>query len=608
MSRDFISTALSPGFLSAFEGPLSAFLGYSAPDTTYAPSTVMHGPEDEQQSQIVIPSRLLLDGSSIVERKPSPMGMGEAYATQEETQPTGSTRPESAVSFASLATRLKRSSSSIRHVHSVLRLSSTNSWRSSMSFLSSVLFSEVQSQSDGAAESVAHDTIPASRTSQEAQSSSQLEIPLLSEQASLAHSHLDCTKGNVFSELETFTLHELARDRYYLRYPSPSQGRYRRCCHHIVTSRFRCRKCGRNSNHLMAWKGQIPLIDNIRDYYGNTSLHFAGGSPAASSTLFINMIKAGADPRSLNTSGETFLHILFSHQNLKTLPLWISFLRYLDKLDFPFSTQDYHGRTIFHLIQNGLKDYDHSPNVVEKVITIMNLTKVSLNVMDNRGLAIYDHLQELLPKKLPLSMATDRFPLPYPSRMIEPTFVASLLNFDYDLVTWVEWLSKTDTYSWIDSSGDTPLLALIKSSPAHENWMLPDDVIDRIVHAGVKIHMRDRNGETALAAAAQRGMRPVVKKLMDLGASIHCRDYLGISVLRHMRTKIRQAKRENNNILYAGLLSTSALLADMGARDRPTGFQEWAMPSSPLAQNPDIAISMLKSRDIEKHLKESGIL
>jgi hypothetical protein len=133
-----------------FEGPLSAFRKYAESGTPADKLTQLSLSAYSTESQLVNPSLLLLDGSSITRTAiiPSHQDQKQAQPLHDRTLPVSSLRRSQAlvcqlsrsslVSLSSLQARLsRRSSSVIRHVHSVLSFSSTNSWRSSVSWPSS---------------------------------------------------------------------------------------------------------------------------------------------------------------------------------------------------------------------------------------------------------------------------------------------------------------------------------------------------------------------------------------------------------------------------------------------------------------------------------------
>jgi ankyrin repeat protein len=87
--------------------------------------------------------------------------------------------------------------------------------------------------------------------------------------------------------------------------------------------------------------------------------------------------------------------------------------------------------------------------------------------------------------------------------------------------------------------------------------------------------MRDRSGNTPLAAATARGFRAVVKVLLNEGANIHNRNYAGFGILTQASRWKRSAKMEKNDKLHAGIWSSVLLLIDNGAKHDPTALDEW---------------------------------
>lgn len=190
----------SSDYLDAFEGPLSAFRGYSFGGTVYAPPALMEGSDNEAQSQIVIPSRLMLDGSSIAgySTTDNKFPTSKEGTAQVDIRPQNETSPrESVISLESLSKRLKRSGSYLRHVHSVLRLSSTNSWRSSMSFMSMLSFGEEQLQPENSPNLVSNQAP---------------STPGISQQISDLASHTETAPTSILAKLETFVARESDRD------------------------------------------------------------------------------------------------------------------------------------------------------------------------------------------------------------------------------------------------------------------------------------------------------------------------------------------------------------------------------------------------------------
>ncbi|KAF8856405.1 hypothetical protein BDZ45DRAFT_727467 [Acephala macrosclerotiorum] len=565
--------ATYPRYLQAFEGPSSAFRGVSIPNHISAPHTLISGIGSEPESQIVVPSRLLLDGSSIPAQStplPHTIGTSSVVPILPEHQPPTSvcqgkaasvTRlslHQSVISIKSLSQRLKRSSSILQHVHSVLDFSLASSLRSSVSSGSGSLWRKASS-----------------RTSK----------------------FLSANAEKVWHELIAETSHNKSfsgRPQY------DGMGFNRRpCCSYDqlkpTTVEFRCFTCGRFTSHCLVYHGQNAIQSNALDYFGNTLLHFAAASPSPKYEFFVDLINAGTDVRSVNTLGETFLHTLFAFIKLGELPVWIDLLRYLGRLDFPFSTRDHYGRTVLHTLVDKQATRKLAPETLEALIEAVKAMKPNLDAIDNLGATIMDYLYASNAGELRQSQPLD---LRDSSSTVDTTFVSSLQKHRHDFAGWLNWITETDKYSWIDSTGDTPLLAVMKVVSVDEEESFLVETIAKISSAGTSIHMRDRNGETALAIATRRGLRPAVTTLVRLGVSVHCRDVSRMSILQRARRHLRNAKEEQNDRLYATILSCMVYLVDVGAVKHPNGFQEWAVPSSPLAQNPMFASEAKVTQDL----------
>ncbi|CZR52604.1 uncharacterized protein PAC_02481 [Phialocephala subalpina] len=535
-----------------FEGPLSAFRGHSAPNAVCAPRILIDGTGSEPESQIMVPSLLLIDGSSITtqpgpehkDRETSIHGGDRSVARQ--------SLPQSVISTESLAQCLRRSSSILHHVHSVLRFSSTNSWRSSLSFCSMLTSPEVSSST----------------------------INFLSE-----------NEESVWQELIGETLLNTQFSRRPLYDGFTFQRRH--CCgySHLEPDfvALRCTVCGRHRSHVLAYQGRNTTQTNVRDYFGNTPLHFAAASPNPLCDTLAHLIEHGADVRSLNTSGETFVHTLFTFMDLGALPEWISFLYYLDGLGFPFSARDFHGRTTLHTLVDRQMPKKLTPELLRALLEVVKISKPKLDAVDNLGATISNHLYASRSADLRLTAIAESLTPKGSSTTLVTTFIGSFLKCQHDFARWIKWIAETDTYSWIDSAGDTPLHALTKTIRIDEDASVIGDMIAKLSDAGTSIHMRDRNGETALTVAARRGLRPAVTILVQMGASVHCRDYLGVSILLRARRHLRYAKLQGNDKAYAMILSCMTWLIDMGAVKHPIGLQEWTTPSSPMARDPGLA-------------------
>jgi len=100
---------------------------------------------------------------------------------------------------------------------------------------------------------------------------------------------------------------------------------------------------------------------------------------------------------------------------------------------------------------------------------------------------------------------------------------------------------------------------------------------------GAQIHMRDRNGDTALAIAAVRGFRPAATTLLAAGANVHSRDFSGLGILGQTFKVLNRAKKEDEK-LYAKVLSCFVLLTDSNAIEEPTELDEWRTPDEVISK------------------------
>jgi hypothetical protein len=132
---------------------------------------------------------------------------------------------------------------------------------------------------------------------------------------------------------------------------------------------------------------------------------------------------------------------------------------------------------------------------------------------------------------------------------------------------------------WIDDLGDTPLTSLLKSPLA---VTIPADSFLKYVKCmlkfGAEIHIRDRNGDTALAIAARLGIHSVVTLLLEEGANVHSRDYLGVGILSQTERSMHLAAGDEK--LWAMIWSCRITLIDAGAKEEPTDQDEWMLPLS----------------------------
>jgi hypothetical protein len=127
----------------------------------------------------------------------------------------------------------------------------------------------------------------------------------------------------------------------------------------------------------------------------------------------------------------------------------------------------------------------------------------------------------------------------------------------------VEWILVRGQAAWIDNNGDTALIALVKTWKYSHDERILADAIENLVSRGAEVHMRDRVGDTALAIAMRRGLRPAVVTLVRLGASVYSRNYQNIGILKQANRCLLQASQVGADGLYSMILSCIVFFTDV---------------------------------------------
>jgi ankyrin repeat protein len=382
---------------------------------------------------------------------------------------------------------------------------------------------------------------------------------------------------------------------------------------HIVNGQ--CADCGMQPIHsyIRYLRGpdiprKIPSEQiNQRDYFDNGPLHFAAKFKSKTPELLFRMIDMGADIHSVNTSGATFLHVLFRfmqpHQILHFLPL----LRRLADLGFSFLIRDYWGRQPVHLLLKGA----HSPSLdsVDRLEEVFSILKPDIDALDIDGRSARSLISNRFGQgkmKTRVSEFLSQFPWSKNSTL-EFRVVLSIMDTDWS--AWIKWVSLEGRSTWIDSHGDTALIALLKHWDYAQDEFLIDNRIVEMVGFGSEINMRDRHGDTALAIATQRGLRPAVESLIRLQASIHTTNFKGRGILRSAQKQMALAKQNGQDKLYAMIWSCIICLVDLKACKCPSLRRElWARWAPDSHFQWDARESEVKVEKIVRVLSESGFI
>jgi ankyrin repeat protein len=611
--RTPIQQAISKPLSDLFEGYAKAFRNYTtSSETTPITST------DLLDSQTVNPSLLLLDGSSL----PSNQDVGSTDTTSapvgrlldhqdqrsrinldgglaRQQSPRLSSHPKEAKSRIGRLRGFEKelankySESDLKHISSVLRFSSSNSWRSSLSSLSShasSLLSKFFNRDTSIIEfdsSISRKDL--SPTTQKVAASREAGPNALFR--SRAYDVLAEEDENWLQWLEESMIQPVAKIPYY--YGISPLNRW--CCVSMLNplKNTLCEKCGFFPEHRRAVSTRrisyaYPSRVNMLDFYGNTPLHCAAASVERGKFGQIkSIVLQGVDVTICNTFGETFLHVLCGKGPTTTTDMieFVEMLGHLSRVNFPFSKPDHHGRTILHkLIQ-------HSPNThgISFLSQTFSFMKPNISWQDNAGFRVDRFLEDpnhkapgatheelLVALVAPFRGSCSNFPFFEPSQ--NNRVLAS---------SWLRLKRRPWCVTSIDVAGDTPLTSLLKYWTLH--WPLEDgleissysglrDIVEDMITLGVEIHMRDRSGDTALAIAARGGHRAVIALLLEKGANVHSRNYRGVGILRQLN--LLMSAGTQNITFWASLWSSHLVLIDAGAKYSPTDHDEWMLPIS----------------------------
>jgi hypothetical protein len=360
---------------------------------------------------------------------------------------------------------------------------------------------------------------------------------------------------------------------------NPERGFFDRACPgKLDPFEKSCSECGGYSIGWEHWhpdNGDCTGIDSLR----STKLHYAAASGVATVPLIRSLIDNGADVRARNSSGETFMHVLKTKKFIESqgMPNYITLLRLLSDLNFPFLQRDVHGRTIAHLLcEDGWIFYferrQYSWSGLLEVLQILN---INMDALDNHGFNVGDEIQ-LSPERFvhqqsftdwDTSLSVNRVKellFLYRRRgFLQVSFRETLAKSEWTSESCIQWLQGSNLIGWIDKHGDTPLTALLKSRRGEEQQAMLSKMIPKLVKLGVDINMRDRKGHTAIAIAAIRGSLSCVRALLDSGASIDVINYQGRDITSIASWRMKMAKQEGKTHCYAIILACVNLLMDI---------------------------------------------
>jgi hypothetical protein len=320
---------------------------------------------------------------------------------------------------------------------------------------------------------------------------------------------------------------------------------HRPCCgffENDVQKRPVCDICGASMIHKLVRSSMVggPTTCALEDRFGNNLLHHAaaaGNTTRVMHFLFASYPFSNSDINHRNTSGETFLHV-FRISGPHEFPQYVKILRMAYGRGFSFATRDYNGRSIAQRFPDLMDDWE---------VDLLELRTAAKYL----GVEVLQSISDTW--KLSVDVKPEEYEFPF-YRTRPPTSSELLL---YDL----------------NSNGDTRLISTLK------NWSQNPKPLAQLEHLIKEsdIHMRDARGYTPLAIAARCGLRQAVLFLLERGANPNTRSYQGTSVITRATSQLAQATKEDNDELYAKILSCIVLLADHGAKSVVTEYDEYCL-------------------------------
>ncbi|KAH8670162.1 hypothetical protein BGZ60DRAFT_563677 [Tricladium varicosporioides] len=503
----------------------------------------------------------LIDTDTSTMQRSSPSLLSVATTSRQGLQNTDHrSKYRSAIDHETIASKLPhRSPSYIQHVTSVLRISSSNSCRSSLSTTSwrsswMSICSVFSRKSDTPSADGISSPIP-----------------------------IDENVGNTFTtrrahQSEREIWEELINESELI--PAPDRRatngeislNNRPCCLLPNFISKSCSTCGFSAVHAWArgceWNtypfGGPPGPINSRDHFGNTALHFAAASGNANPDFLLKIIESGGDLLAKNSSNQIFLHVLKVTEPTR-LPIIVvdkipvkdfegyqPLLTRLQVAGYNFLDRDYHGRTVGHTVTN---------DFLSKMLHLKLVDTKILGLLDNHG---YAPIESLLNKST--------FSNKEPSHKVSS--ILAQLDRRRTLISKHIFIHIPDI-NIIDIHGNTQLITLTKKYNDDGTEEALNDNIKSLISLGAIVDIRDRRGYTALAISVIRGSRPCCQTLLCAGASPHCRTYSGKGILFHALKRMSAAKREGRDDIWARVLSCVNLLVDNGAKLEPNEQDEW---------------------------------
>lgn len=355
-----------------------------------------------------------------------------------------------------------------------------------------------------------------------------------------------------------------------------------------------CEVCDYSESHHLARTCGVEDLDSIdaaiQDLFGNLPLHHAAavGNIQCARHLVSNArrdMTHGLNHR--NSSGETFLHV-YRIREPDDFPEYLAIARQAIKQGLRLSIRDYQGKSIKQRMIEMLNhckisemqlrkarelfDLDTSQGTISDVLILIEGSNVPVTwLMPSIDKDLEEDEKEGFHLGL-VKINSSELDQKQLQTTIKPHLSDNSSSLELLRSPRIAKLSILER----DSNGDTHLISVLKKWPKAS--LVSSYLKQLIQHSD--IHMRDCHGYTALAIAARRGLRDAVSLLLERGANPNTRSVQKKSLLDHVLGYLKRTRKESseeNDILYARILSCMVLLIDNGATVNVTELDDYTM-------------------------------
>jgi ankyrin repeat protein len=355
-----------------------------------------------------------------------------------------------------------------------------------------------------------------------------------------------------------------------------------------------CEVCDYSESHHLARTCGVEDLDSIdaaiQDLFGNLPLHHAAavGNIQCARHLVSNArrdMTHGLNHR--NSSGETFLHV-YRIREPDDFPEYLAIARQAIKQGLRLSIRDYQGKSIKQRMIEMLNhckisemqlrkarelfDLDTSQGTISDVLILIEGSNVPVTwLMPSIDKDLEEDEKEGFHLGL-VKINSSELDQKQLQTTIKPHLSDNSSSLELLRSPRIAKLSILER----DSNGDTHLISVLKKWPKAS--LVSSYLKQLIQHSD--IHMRDCHGYTALAIAARRGLRDAASLLLERGANPNTRSVQKKSLLDHVLGYLKRTRKESseeNDILYARILSCMVLLIDNGATVNVTELDDYTM-------------------------------